>query len=87
VRMGFVRRLKPLKILVGVAGFEPATPSSRTMCATRLRYTPRPDRGLIAATRRSCKHQRAMASAKKRIPAPAAIRFSVLSVANRVRIV
>jgi hypothetical protein len=26
--------------LVGVAGFEPATPSSRTWCATRLRYTP-----------------------------------------------
>src|SRR5215469_2497220 len=26
--------------LVGVAGFEPATPSSRTRCATRLRYTP-----------------------------------------------
>jgi hypothetical protein len=28
------------KRLVGVAGFEPATPSSRTRCATRLRYTP-----------------------------------------------
>src|SRR6266542_2591429 len=27
-------------VLVGVAGFEPATPSSRTRCATRLRYTP-----------------------------------------------
>src|SRR5919201_4839410 len=27
-------------MLVGVAGFEPATPSSRTRCATRLRYTP-----------------------------------------------
>ena len=26
--------------LVGVAGFEPATPTSRTWCATRLRYTP-----------------------------------------------
>src|SRR3954463_11881 len=33
--------------LVGVAGFEPATPSSRTRCATRLRYTPKA--GLIAA--------------------------------------
>jgi hypothetical protein len=31
--------------VVGVAGFEPATPSSRTRCATRLRYTPRPTRG------------------------------------------
>jgi sterol desaturase/sphingolipid hydroxylase (fatty acid hydroxylase superfamily) len=28
------------KNLVGVAGFEPATPTSRTWCATRLRYTP-----------------------------------------------
>src|SRR5215475_3309425 len=28
------------KGMVGVAGFEPATPSSRTRCATRLRYTP-----------------------------------------------
>lgn len=27
---------------VGVAGFEPATPSSRTKCATVLRYTPIP---------------------------------------------
>ena len=33
--------------MVGVRGFEPPTPSSRTMCATRLRYTPtlRPIRG------------------------------------------
>jgi hypothetical protein len=36
---GNKRELRP-KILVGVAGFEPATPSSRTKCATRLRYTP-----------------------------------------------
>src|SRR5690606_14036760 len=26
--------------LVGARGFEPPTPSSRTMCATRLRYAP-----------------------------------------------
>ena len=26
--------------LVGVRGFEPPTPTSRTWCATRLRYTP-----------------------------------------------
>jgi hypothetical protein len=31
---------KSLICLVGVRGFEPPTPSSRTMCATRLRYTP-----------------------------------------------
>ena len=34
--------------MVGVAGFEPATPSSRTRCATRLRYTPTGG-GLIAS--------------------------------------
>jgi hypothetical protein len=31
---------KLLRNLVGVRGFEPPTPSSRTRCATRLRYTP-----------------------------------------------
>jgi hypothetical protein len=30
------------KKLVGVRGFEPPAPSSRTRCATRLRYTPTP---------------------------------------------
>src|SRR3954462_3931118 len=33
-------RLQMSDLVVGVAGFEPATPSSRTRCATRLRYTP-----------------------------------------------
>jgi hypothetical protein len=28
--------------LVGAKGFEPSTPSSRTRCATRLRYAPIP---------------------------------------------
>jgi hypothetical protein len=28
------------KFLVGVRGFEPLTPCSRSRCATRLRYTP-----------------------------------------------
>ncbi len=37
----FTKRLNGLvKRMVGVAGFEPATPTSRTWCATRLRYTP-----------------------------------------------
>ena len=36
--------------LVGVAGFEPATPSSRTRCATRLRYTPKACRLIDAAS-------------------------------------
>src|SRR5215510_3868982 len=37
----FTKRLVGLvNLLVGVAGFEPATPTSRTWCATRLRYTP-----------------------------------------------
>ena len=29
-----------LILMVGVRGFEPPTPSSRTRCATSLRYTP-----------------------------------------------
>ena len=32
--------------LVGVTGFEPATSSSRTKRATKLRHTPVPERGL-----------------------------------------
>ena len=31
---------KALNLLVGVAGFEPATPSPPVKCATRLRHTP-----------------------------------------------
>ena len=31
---------KPNEILVGVAGFEPATPASRTQCSTGLSHTP-----------------------------------------------
>jgi hypothetical protein len=31
---------EPLKTLVGVAGFEPATPASRTQCSTGLSHTP-----------------------------------------------
>ncbi len=42
---------KALILLVGVAGFEPATPSSRTRCATRLRYTPIFARGAYIASR------------------------------------
>ncbi len=45
------KRREPLlsSELVGVAGFEPATPSSRTRCATRLRHTPPPVRGGVIA--------------------------------------
>ncbi len=35
--------------MVGVRGFEPPTPSSRTRCATRLRHTPYPIRGGVIA--------------------------------------
>jgi hypothetical protein len=42
-------------IVVGVAGFEPATPSSRTRCATGLRYTPTWPGGLIASAPMPCK--------------------------------
>jgi L-threonylcarbamoyladenylate synthase len=31
---------KYLILLVGVAGFEPATPASRTQCSTGLSHTP-----------------------------------------------
>src|SRR6478736_10530156 len=34
------KRQKPNNILVGVAGFEPATPASRTQCSTGLSHTP-----------------------------------------------
>jgi hypothetical protein len=40
--MSAIRQSQLIKLLVGVRGFEPPTPSSRTMCATRLRYTPTP---------------------------------------------
>jgi hypothetical protein len=33
--------LSPVKDLVGVAGFELATPCTPCKCATRLRYTPK----------------------------------------------
>ena len=40
------------KILVGVRGFEPPAPASRTQCSTRLSYTPMPNlpgrRGIAA---------------------------------------
>ena len=37
----YANKIKPLhQNMVGVRGFEPPTPSSRTRCATRLRYTP-----------------------------------------------
>ena len=39
---------------VGVAGFEPATPSSRTKCATGLRYTPSVQ-SLYQSTRKAVK--------------------------------
>lgn len=38
-----------LKYMVGVAGFEPATPSSRTRCSTRLSHTPTSGGRLIAS--------------------------------------
>src|SRR5580658_2787314 len=33
-------RREQMKLMVGVIGFEPATPSSRTRCSTRLSHTP-----------------------------------------------
>ncbi len=40
--------------LVGLRGFEPPTPCSRSRCATRLRYSPTVEGG-IAVERRFCK--------------------------------
>jgi hypothetical protein len=42
--------LEIVRKVVGVAGFEPATPTSRTWCATRLRYTPTEGRTYSRAT-------------------------------------
>ena len=39
----------PLIFMVGVAGFELATPCTPCKCATRLRYTPKPS--IISADR------------------------------------
>ena len=41
---------KPLKTLVGVAGFEPATPASRTQCSTGLSHTPTKNAAYIPAS-------------------------------------
>ena len=56
--VGGRRHHKMAERLVGVAGFEPAAPSSRTRCATRLRYTPYPGGAVLysrpaAQTRRN----------------------------------
>src|SRR4029077_20085955 len=40
-RGGKGNRISPLKSVVGVRGFEPPTPASRTQYSTRLSYTPR----------------------------------------------
>ena len=60
--------------LVGVRGFEPPTPSSRTRCATRLRYTPTAPRAaparLIVGRRRAAQARRAVGGFA--LPAPAA---------------
>ena len=34
-------RLTPWFLMVGMTGFEPAAPCSRSRCATRLRYIPK----------------------------------------------
>ena len=39
-RKGGERREIRRKELVGAEGFEPTTPASQTLCATRLRYAP-----------------------------------------------
>jgi hypothetical protein len=46
--------LSPLISLVGVRGFEPPAPASRTQCSTRLSYTPA-EGGDIASRIETCK--------------------------------
>ena len=36
-----------IKLVVGVAGLEPATPGSPSRCATSLRYTPNGQKNLV----------------------------------------
>ena len=47
---GIKSAVKAIKGLVGVRGFEPPAPASRTQCSTRLSYTPA-EGGRIAAPR------------------------------------
>ena len=37
---GCEKVVQPIDLMVGVAGFEPATPASRTQCSTGLSHTP-----------------------------------------------
>ncbi len=53
-----LRRCAHVGDLVGVRGFEPPTPCSRSRCATRLRYTPTVPRG-IAPPPPQCKRHKA----------------------------
>ncbi len=46
-----------IELMVGVAGFEPATPASRTQCSTGLSHTPT-RRRLIASGLTHCKRPR-----------------------------
>src|SRR5262249_6452640 len=57
--------------LVGVAGFEPATPSSRTRCSTRLSHTPtdKPAYTIVTLARQA---------GQLRDPAPARSRSSMI---------
>ena len=52
--------------MVGVAGFEPATPASRTRCSTRLSHTPKLGGRLIEEGREGDKAARATALASRR---------------------
>src|SRR5579862_9286038 len=57
-----------LQLLVGVRGFEPPTPSSRTRCATRLRYTPTPPALIEALSGRRKRGNRALTLAFAKRP-------------------
>jgi hypothetical protein len=57
-----MRGYSPGKSMVGVAGFEPTTSSSRTKRATKLRYTPLRSNGRAQPRQ----HSRAMSAARNR---------------------
>ncbi len=42
----------PLEYMVGMTGFEPATPWSRTRCSTRLSHIPM-ERGIVSTAYRA----------------------------------
>src|SRR6266498_3001087 len=72
--------------LVGVAGFEPAAPSSRTRCATGLRYTPENFARILSAENGAPDENRTRRnSIDSRAPSPAGSRSKLQFLPTMVR--